>query len=40
VTVPLREFLFDQDGDVVGRPSNKELAQRLGISEATVRQHI
>ena len=35
-----REVMFDQDGDVVRLPSNKELAQRLGISEATVRQHI
>ena len=35
-----REVMFDEDGDVAGLPSNKELAQRLGISEATVRQHI
>lgn len=35
-----RDVAFDKDGNVVGLPSNRELAERLGISEATVRQHI
>jgi hypothetical protein len=35
-----RDITFDKDNNVVGLPSNKELAVQLGISEATVRQHI
>ena len=35
-----REVAFDRDGNVIGLPSNKELAKQLGIAEATVRQHI
>ena len=35
-----RAVAFDKHGNFVGLPTNKELSEMLGITEATVRQHI
>jgi len=35
-----RDVTYDKDGNLVGLPTNEELAEQLGLAVSTVRKHI